>query len=264
MSYKPDKEKLIAYLYGELSAEEHKLMEAYIEANSDAKAELAELEDAQSIIGKLKDHEVEVPTFTFDNASQIVVSSGNRSWWQIPLGIAASIALLMVAGYLTSFRLISGTDGLQLGFGSYDQPSGETFTKGEVKELIDQALVSNNQLLTDQLDQSKFELMQSVANLEPTSLDQKLLNNYIQKLREYNAEAMSSLVENAELDQRKYTDQIIQDLVIFLDLQRQNDLELIQSRIENLSEDARRYNRQTDQILTSLISSDQGQNNNQY
>lgn len=264
MNYKPEESTLIAYLYGELSGEEKIKVEQYLSENQEARRELDEMKEVLGIMGHAKDREMEAPVFSFSSPSKVIVDSKDRgSWWRYPLGIAASLALLMVVGYLTSFKLSSIDGELIVAFGDQKDVQGKMFTREEVKEMITLALDENNKLVNQQIKNTKDNLLTKVNQESPANVDQQLLNEYIQRLRQYNAATMAGLLEESEQEQRRYTDQIVQDLAIFMDLQRQADLELIQSRIENLSEDTRRFNQQTGQIITSLLS-DETQNDNQY
>ncbi|WP_425392151.1 anti-sigma factor family protein [Ekhidna sp.] len=262
MSNKPEESKLIAYLYGELNEVERREVEDYLSGNKDAQSELHELRSTLGIIRNLEDKEVEVPAFTFQNAKNVIAVGHEGKWWRIPLSIAASIALIMTAAYFTDFRFSSGESGIQIAFGKIEEAKDERFTKSEVDQMITIALENNNQLINQKLEQTKSDLIAEAGTYEP-AVDQRLLNDYIDRLRRYNAETIGGLLEESETEQRRYTDQVIQDLAIFMDLQRQDDMEIIQARIENLSEDTERFNRQTGQILTSLLS-DETQNDNQY
>ncbi|WP_420315902.1 anti-sigma factor family protein [Ekhidna sp.] len=263
MNYKPEESTLIAYIYNELSESERKKVEAYLSGNEKAKLELDELRSTLSIIGKLEDKEVDVPTFTFNDTSHLVIGSKNQNWWKIPLSIAASIALLMVVGYLTSFKVSSQEGEIKIAFGEIENANDLTFTESQVKAMISEALDQNNQLVNQKIENTQADLVNQMNQNDP-ELDQKLLNNYLVRLRSYNAETIAGLLEESEQEQRRYTDQVIQDFAIFLDLQRQDDMELIQTQFENINENAERFSMQTDQILTNLMTSENTQIDNQY
>ena len=261
MSYKVDEATLMAYLYGELSSEEKKKVEAYLDENESARKELEALEEARWIMGKVQEREVEVPQFTFDQ-SNVVVGSANQHWWKFPMGIAASIALLIFVGYLTSFRISTGAEGLEMAFGSATSTE-EVYTKAEVQEMLAEALAANNQLVSQQLSTVQQTMHQQVAEQVP-NVDEALLNEYMARLRDFNRDALQSMLENSEQSQRDYMDQSLQELAVFLDIQRRNDLDVIQTQFTNLAEDTEYNQLQTNQILTNLISSVEEQPSNQY
>ncbi len=261
MSYKVDEATLMAYLYGELSSEEKKKVEAYLDENESARKELDALEEARWIMGKVQEREVEVPQFTFDQ-SNVVVGSATQHWWKFPMGIAASIALLIFVGYLTSFRISTGAEGLEMAFGSATSTE-EVYTKAEVQEMLAEALAANNQLVSQQLSTVQQTMHQQVAEQVP-NVDEALLNEYMARLRDFNRDALQSMLENSEQSQRDYMDQSLQELAVFLDIQRRNDLDVIQTQFTNLAEDTEYNQLQTNQILTNLISSVEEQPSNQY
>ncbi len=253
MSYKVDESKLMAYLYDELSADEKIRVEEYLKENETAQKELEESKETRFLIGKLNDREVEVPKFTFDQSEVVVGASGTRhNWWRYPLGIAASIALVLFVGYLTSFRISTGEEGLTIAFG--DRNTSEVgYSKAQIEQLIGQALIANNETINQRLNTSENAMAQKVSNISQPQVDEALLNKYMARLRDFNKETLAHMLESSDQSQKEYTNRALQDLVIYLDIQRQNDLELIQTQFENFENNAEINQLQTNQILTSLI-----------
>ena len=265
MNYKPEESALIDYLYGELSAEETKKVEAFLSGYVEAQKELDELKSTLSMEGQLKDKEVEAPSFTFNESSKVVVGDvRSNDWWKYPLGIAASVAFLMMMGYLTSFRVSNENGGLTIAFGEASPATEQTFTKSQVQEMIADAMDRNSKLVDQKITSATDDLILKTSQNQSAEVDQQLLNDYIMRLRQYNAETVARLLEDSELEQRRYTDQIIQDFAAFVDLQRQDDMGIIQARLDRISDDASSFNRRTDQILTSLFSIEETTNENQY
>lgn len=261
MSYKVDESILMAYLYDELSTEERGKVEAHLKEDEAARKELEELKEARFLMGKLNDREVEVPRFTFDQPTMVVASSRN-AWWKVPMGIAASITLLLVVGYLTSFRISTGESGFQVAFG-VSEPREEFYTKSQVESIVSDALAANNQLVNQKLNAVENSMVTQVSQENPP-IDDDLMNEYMARLRDFNRETLRSLLENSEQSQKDYTDRSLQDLAVFLDIQRRNDLDVIQTQFQNFEDDAEFNQLQTNQILTNLISSVEEQPSNQY
>lgn len=260
MSYKVDESTLIAYLYEELSAEEKRRVEAYLNENESARKELEELKETRFVMNRVNDREVEVPRFTFDQ-SNVVVASSQHNWWRIPMGIAASLALILMVGYLTSFKLTTGENGLSITFGIQNS-SSELFTKAQVEGIVSNALANNNQAVNRRINEVEQSLATQVNQEIP--VDRELLDEYMARLRDFNRETLRSMLENSEQNQKQYTDQSLQDLAVFLDIQRRNDLDVIQTQFQNFEDDAEFNQLQTNQILTNLISSVGEQPSNQY
>jgi len=264
MSYKVDESTLMAYLYGELSAEEHTKVEEYLYQHEEARKELEELKEARFLMGKLSDREIDVPKFTFDQPEKVVALGGSaHHWWKYPLGIAASIALILCIGYLTSFQVTTDKNGTNIAFGDRETQE-ETFTKDQVQTMINQALAENNKQINQRINDSQSSIAQQVSQTNPSAVDQNLLNEYMARLRNFNRETLRSMLEESEQSQKTYTDQSLRDLAVFLDVQRQNDMNVIQTRLESFEDDAEFNQSRTNRILTNLIGSAEEQPSNQY
>lgn len=265
MSYKPEESTLIAYLYDELEGADKKKVEEYLFGDEAAQKELEELKDTLSILGRLKDKEVEVPTFTFENASKVIVGKESEvSFWRKSLAIAASIALVFLVGYATEFK-VNWSDGLQLSFG--ESPAG--YNQQEVELMIASAIEKNNAKLDQRMENTEASLKQFVTNNNETFQSRLVSqtsdqgNQAAYDKKQFMA-MFKELIEESELDQKKYTDEAMTDFAIFLDIQRQNDLEIIQTRFNNLQDNAEINQLQTNQILANIISTVDQPSLNQY
>ncbi|SNT36824.1 hypothetical protein SAMN05421640_3594 [Ekhidna lutea] len=256
MSYKPEESTLIAYLCGELVGKELDKVEKYLADNEDARKELNGLKSTLSIMGQLEDKEVEVPTFSFENPRKVVVGASTMSFWQRTLAIAASIALILFMGYLTNFRVTLNNQGFELAYG---HQAGEQ-NQQDIEKLVAEAIEKNNKRLSEDIQLAK-EDMRNLVSESNQSLQNQLVSykpdhvvDDFEKQKKQYLEQLRKMVESSELEQKKYTDQVLTDFAIFLDIQRQNDLELIQTRFENFQDDAELNQFQTNQILANIIS----------
>lgn len=256
MSYKPEESTLIAYLYDELALADRKKVEEYLSGNDIAQKELEELRNTLSVMSHLKDREVEVPTFTFENASKVIVGSKSEfSFWRRSLAIAASIVLVMIVGYVTQFKVV-WNDGFQLSFGE----SSSGYDHQEVASMIAEAIKQNNAETDLRIESTAASLRKFVDDKNQTihttlaSQASQPANGFESQRKQY-LDQLRQMVETSELAQKKYTDQVLMDFAIFLDMQRQNDLEVIQSRFDNLQNNTEWNQLQTNQILANLISS---------
>lgn len=266
MNYKPEESTLISYLYGELSTEESEKVETYLSENVEARKELEEMKSALSIMGQLKDKEVDVPTFTFDQTSNVIVASSSSNFWRKSLAIAASIALLIFVGYLTRFNVSIGDRGFQLAFG--EQDSG--YSQAEVQSMIAQAIADNNSNLNQKFASTEAGIKEYVLD-NNQELQTKFVNQVskpsiteseFEHERQQYLSYLKQLIEDSEQSQKTYTDQVMTDFAIFLDIQRQNDMQVIQTRFNNLEDNTELNAYKTDQILSNLGSD--LENPNQY
>ena len=164
--YIPDEATLMAYLYEELEGAERKKVEAYLEQNPVAKAELEGLQDTRGIMGMLGDQEVEQPLILMTNGSEQPVTPAailpqettagtapkpkekliTMGFARTLIGIAAAIILVFLMGALTDLQIKSGQDGFALSFGenktatqpNTQQPTiiREEVNKQEVQKLL--------------------------------------------------------------------------------------------------------------------------------
>ena len=246
---------MMAYLYGELSEDEHKKVEAFLAGNEDARKGLEDMKATLSIMGQLKDREVDVPTFTFNNSAPVIVA-GATSFWRKSMAIAASIALLIFIGYLTKFNVSIGDQGFKMAFGT-----GETgYSKEEVQSMIAAAITENNNDLNQKLANTEAGLKQYVAeenhslqsNLVQRVGNQSMSESDFENERQQYLAYLKQLIEDSEATQKSYTDQVLTDFAIFLDIQRQNDMEVLQTRFNNLEDNTELNRYKTDQILSNL------------
>lgn len=261
MSYKVDESKLMSYLYGELSEEESKKVASYLEENEAAREELEQMSQTQGILGKVKDREVEVPNFVFNDTSPVIVprTSNHFTFWKKSLAIAASVTLLMLVGYFTKFNFNVNGDGVQIAFG--DQAVTNELNQQEVSKLIEQALVKNNEHINGMIKNSESEVRQLVS--QGTTTGDEQLESYMEQLRLQNIETLTGLLEASELGQKNYTEDLIREFAIYLDVQRQNDMQVIQARFDNMLDDAHIDRMQTNRILSNLLQTPE-EPSNQY
>lgn len=268
MSYKPEESKLIAYLYDELSEKEKREVEEYLSGNDEAREELDELKTTRSLLSGIKDKEVDVPSFSFNNGSKVVVDQGiTFNFWKKSLAIAASIALILFIGYLTEVRVTVGGEGFEMAFGD----SSNSYDEQQVEQMIANAIARNNQEISNDLTNTRASLMEVVnenhQQLKTQLVDQNSYSGVDEKLSDQKREFLQlfkQMLENSELDQKKYTDEVITDFAIYLDIQRQNDLEVIQTRFDNLKDNTELNQIQTNEILANLISTVEQPSLDQY
>ena len=261
MNYKPEESTLISYLYGELSGEQKKKVEEYLSGNKEAGRELEELKSALSIMNELKDKEVDIPTFTFDQPTKVIAGSAEGyGFWRRSMAIAASIALVLFIGYLTKFSASYTKDGFEVAFGN----STAGYSQEEVKQMITDAIERNNADFSQKLARSE-DGMRTYISDQNESLQSQLVNqrnnppqsesSLEYQRREYLSQ-LKQLLEDSELSQKQYTDQALTDFAVFLDIQRQNDMQVIQTRFNNLEDNTELNRFKTDQLISNLISNE--------
>ena len=279
MSYKPDESVLLAYVYNELGAEDRAKLEQYLIEHPETKKELEEIKATRSLLGKWPDQVVVEPSFVFDNP-KVLVSSGsawNSKLLQSIIGLAASIALLMMVGYFTNFQLSKNNEGWNVSMGVPKQEikpdTSPILTEENVKEWMQESMATNNEAilsrinevqddLSGELNQQKRANSMALASLKTNNqIDESLLQGYVDQLKDENKEILLSLVQASEVEQKQYVNQVLADFSTYLEQQRAYDLEIIQANFSNLRDNTEDNQLETNQLLASLITTVNNQNN---
>ena len=278
MSYKPNEEILVAYLYNELSAEERTKVEAYLNANPEAKKEVDEIKNMQHLMGKWQDKEVAEPTFMFDDRKVVLLSKEGWLSWTVrsAMAIAASIILLMIVGYFTNLNITKNEEGLHLSFGAPIERKviEPTLTEENVKAWVQESVAANNHQLLNKIGEVEGNLSDELVSYQKenskaiqsvkanqNNIDEALMQGYIAQLKDENKEILLNMMTASESVQRQYVNDILSDFSLYLEEQRQNDLEMIQTSFNSIKDNSEINQIETNQILASLITTVNNQNN---
>jgi hypothetical protein len=271
MSYKPSEQELMAYLYDELEGSEKEKVEHYLFQNPEAKKELEAMRTISSMMGSIKDKEVIAPPI-------FVGDSVRTRIWDAPylktiLGIAASlIVVILVARFSGLSVRVSGNE-VRLTFGdAVDQTQRQQvqpeITKAEVREMIKESLVANNEALNTTWEQSQVKLAESISkNLvvnsdkmnqivrQASSASKEQIEEYVSTLQADNMKLVKDYFTLTSGEQKQYIESLLVDFAKYLQQQRNDDLRLVQLRLNNIEQTNTAFKQETEQILTSIISS---------
>src|SRR5689334_22963566 len=119
MSYKPDQNDWMAFLYGELEGAEKEKMEQYLLTNAEARLEFERFKQLRSMMGKVKDKEVIAPPIFVGDSKQ-------RYFWSTPYfktisSIAASLLVIMLVGKMIDLRISTAGHELKISFGDQQE-----------------------------------------------------------------------------------------------------------------------------------------------
>ncbi len=270
MNFKPDESQLMAYLYGELDAEEKRQVEAYLANHPEALEKINTLQQIRKGLARIEDKEVIPPPIVWEPA-------GNRLWhapyFKPLVGIAASITLILLTAWLTGLTVRFTEGELRIGFGSpVNQP--EVLTASDVQRMIAASLRENNlalasgwatteQRLTESIRQSltantsvtRNELVRQVAS---ATHDQ--VRNYVTALQEENTRVMKDYLTLTANEQQQVIEELLVDFSRYINQQRTNDLQVLQTRLTAIEQNSDLFKQETEQILTSIIASVEGVN----
>ncbi|MFY7917963.1 MAG: hypothetical protein ACOVOF_01470, partial [Chryseotalea sp.] len=147
-------------------------------------------------------------------------------------------------------------------------------TNEEVQVLINQSIASNATALEQKWMQQQEELKKSVnKNLARTasnnekfdllvqqvaSASQTQVQAYMASMQQQNLKSMQEYLTLTSNDQKAYIEGLLVDFAKYLQQQRNDDLRLLQAKITDVEQTNNQFKAETEQILTSLISNNNG------
>lgn len=274
MSFKPDESQLMAYLYGELQGEEKVKVDNYLAEHPEAMKVLESLAFVRQALGKVTDKEVIVPPIVVDNNRSLYF--WNSSFGRTMIGIAASLTLLLLVGKLTDLQVNYVDKALTIRFGDrkelVEAKNGvqqASLSEGQVNDMINTALVKNNESIQNNLEESQKKLGESIRKNLALQSDAKFnelvhktsaaseaqVQQFALSLQADNARMIKDYMTLNSTDQRKYIETLLVDFAKYLEQQHRNDLQVLQAKVNTMEQNTDLFKYETEQLLTSLISS---------
>lgn len=274
MNYKPDEKDWMAYLYGELEDEEKLRMDQYLLVNAEARKEFEQFQQLRKVMSTVEDKEVIAPPIFINETPQQFFR--NIPYFHTIVSIAASLLLIILAGKLTGTRMSISNNEFKLSFGGPKaQPiqvetenRAEGLTAQAVQKMINRSLDRNNIAIQANLKESQEKLNASIRqNLshnsnkldqlmrEAASASQEQVRLYAAGLQTQNMNQVRDYFQLTAAEQKKYIEDVLIDFAQYLQQQRNDDLQLVQTRLQSLEQNTNIFKQETEQILTSIISS---------
>lgn len=272
MGFKANEQDLMAYLYGELEGKEKEMVEQYLLENAEARLELEKLKQLRHALGHVKDKEVIAPPiFVGDSRPSFI---WNAPYFKTIVSIAASLLLVMLVGKLSGLQIGYADSELRISFGKSPQQSivkeiapAETLTSGEVQEMINASLAQNNQEMEKTWADTQKKLDASIVkNLAANSAriddlvkassaaSQQQIREFVATIQAENVQAVKSYFQLSSAEQKQYIESLLVDFAKYLQQQRNDDLQVVQTQLNSLQKNTDTFKQETEQILTSIIS----------
>lgn len=279
MNYKPDEKEWMAYLYGELEGQEKESVEQYLLSNPEARLELEKFQNLRKLMSNVEDKEVIAPPIIIEGNKQRFL--WNTPYFRVIVSIAASLLLIILVGKVTGTRVSVSGNEFRLSFGEEKMQenlpvqSGD-LTANEVQQMINSSLQQNNTALQANWSESQKQLMEESQKKLNASIRQNLAQSstkidellrtaatasqsqveaYVTSIRGENAQQMKDYFQLTSTQQKKYIEDLVVDFAQYLQQQRANDLQLVQSQLLNIEKNTTTFQQETEQILSSIISS---------
>ena len=273
MGYKASEQDLMAYLYGELEGKEEEMVEQYLLENADARLELEKLKQLRYALGHIKDKEVIAPPiFVGDSRPSFI---WNAPYFKTIVSIAASLLLVMLVGRFSGLQIGYAGNELRISFGKPTQPQGvvdvrpaESLTSGEVQQMINASLQQNNTAMQETWAETQKKLDASIVknlasnsakidNLvkESSAASQQQIRDFVSSIQAENVQLVKSYFQLSSAEQKQYIESLLVDFAKYLQQQRNDDLQVVQTQLNSIQKNTDSFKQETEQILTSIISS---------
>ncbi len=269
---KPDESTLIAYLYGELDAQEMQRVSDYLELNPELMQKLELLGAVRNTLTHVEDKEVIAPPIFADESNH-----ASRFWqsgyFKIVMSIAATFLLLLVAARLIGPEISYSKGELRISFNGKTPVTKEVvevpfvLTPTEVQGMIDVSLNKNNDLLSVNWNSSNEKMQASLKNNLATNsakidemmkvasqASQDQVRTFVAGLQEDNLRLMKDYLQLSAKDQKVYVENLLIDFSKYLQEQRKQDLMLFQTRMSSMEKNSDQFKQETELILSSIIS----------
>jgi len=274
MSYKPSEQDLMAYLYGELEDDKREKLEQYLLENPTARGELEKMSGLRRMLAQVEDKEVIAPPiFVGEHPSQ--------RFWQAPymktiMGIAASLLMVILVAKFSGLSIRYQQQELRISFGDVPevktvspvtQPAVATLTPEQVQDMINQSLQQNNATLQASLDETQKKLNASINQslaLNSDKIDKLVqqastaseaqVREFVASMQTENAKMVKSYFQLSANEQKQYVEGLLVDFAKYLQQQRNDDLQVVRTQINSLQQNNDVFRKETEQILTSIIS----------
>ena len=269
-------EILMGYLYDELKDKDRAHVEEYLKSNPEAQKEMDEMKLLRNNMAKVDDREVLEPFLLMGSNSGSRNMNQSRGWWRSPwMAVAASIVLVMLAGYFTKVQLSFGDT--TIGFGPSIPETGhveqgvskEQFL--ELKNELAESLNENNRVLLEKIGRSDSLLASQMlatntlkgkvdALPKSNNLDEGLISGFVEQLRKENIQTIQTMYHLSKQDQQREVELLLASFAQFLEGQRSEDMKAIETTLSVLSQSTYQSRLETDEILASIITTVNNQN----
>ena len=277
MATNPTNEELMAYLYGELSETDHSRVETWLKKNPEALKEIEDLRAVRGIMSHVQDQEVIDPFFYY--------GKGTASIWQTTriisnaiikpaIGLAASISLVILLGFLTDFNLSTENGSLSVSFGS-TEPVVEKVDEAQIQLIVQQMLEKEKKYFTSDVESIESGLKTQLASYyedqnnqlqnalnSSTQTNNEALAEIVKQMQEDNLNYMERYLDLASRSQQQNLEMALTEFSDFLATQREEDLNRIQYNLTTLKESQDQQKLETEEILATILNTVNNRNNN--
>lgn len=271
--------ELITYLYDEMSTEERQQFEIAMEKNPELKREFENLKEMRKGLAQIQDKEVMEPFFLWGK-------QGSDSWasmfkrrnllmFKPFIAVAASLVIVLLIGYLTNFTITYQDQSLYIGFNKANTTGSEaSYTQEQVAAMVNAEIAKNNTYIFSKLTETENNIDTRFASLESKQntlmtpsyaasdvVTKKELDIFLSNVRSNNLKVLQTYLQSSSVQQQDYFQAVLTEFSDYMENQRKEDLRLIRRSLITLQENQQTQKEETDQMLASILTTVNDQNN---
>jgi hypothetical protein len=219
--------QLMDYLYEEMDPDERMSFEHAVQQDRELAAELGSLSSVRKTLSALSDVEPDKkPNIADLGKDRSATGHSGHRWIKPLLTVAASIALVFVAGYATQLQLQINSGGLYIGF-SPPSTVGQGMDNSATphhQDLVLETLQKETQQINKKLTalQGQIQLLNN-ASIDSSENPEKLVDR-VEKSYRAGLEELYHYIDTHNLQQRAYFRDVITEYANYMQTQREEDL----------------------------------------
>jgi len=271
--------ELITYLYDEMSSEDRQRFEKVIESDPELRKEFEDLRDMRKGLSHIGEKEVMEPFFLWDkhNVAPWTTFIRKRSLLMFKpfIAVAASLSIFLLIGYFTNFSISYQDSSLRIGFNQINNTNQNlAMSQDDIAKMVNQEIAKNNAYIFTKLSETENSVNTRFASLEKDNstskgiqslpeglVTEKDLDTFLTQTRNNNVRVLQSYLESSSVQQQEYFQAVITEFSNYVETQRTEDLRMIRRSLLDLQENQQSQKQETDQILASILSTVNTQNN---
>jgi hypothetical protein len=250
-----------------------------MEVNPKLKREFEELKKMRKGLAQIQDKEVMEPFFLWGKNGTVSWSSmfrrRNLLMFKPFIAVAASLVIVLIVGYLTNFSITYQNRSLFIGFKKDGtNPRAMSYSEEDIAKLVNQEIAKNNAYVFSKLSDTennidiRFAALESLKDgtatpsyLSADVVTRKELDVFLSQVRSNNLKVLQSYLQSSSVQQQDYFQAVLAEFSNYMETQREEDLRLIRRSLVNLQENQQAQKEETDQILATILTTVNNQNN---
>lgn len=254
---------LMDYLYGEMTYAQKKEFEAQMATDENLRLEYEALKGVRKELSRLEGTGIMEPTGIWRNGQPGWIdnrTSRSHSFLWSFMAVAASIVMLLIAGYLTSFSLTVNNQGLQIGFQKEEAPA---LSIEDVKNILAQEIEKNNAGIMTNIHDTQEGIDLRLSNLEKTVenpvyahnelISKKELDSFFTGVEQQNAALLQQYLNQTSAQQQEYFKTMLTQFNDYLQQQRVEDMNMLQAGLMEIKNSQTQQKIETDMALANLF-----------